>query len=507
MTTSSAYETIKANIGPDGRLPPSFTLEPKTAPDQIAFVPGAEDRIFSPAAVDEQIIQKLAALLKEYFKTESAQCLSQIEAVLEQHRAISLIDPLLQSIRENHEGIDVNNLVNFSFRLAKASANLELIKIAVGMFGLLDLGNVAQVRDIVYTLGLYEEFTLYAAVAASNWTGGNQMIFQLAKNVSGWGKIGAVECIAPDSQEIREWILREGCANHVMDAYLGLPCAVKGDLICALRQDWIDDELFHGIAIIIEALLDEGPARGISVYEYAQEALLRYLTHAKQHVSSVEHLRHILNLRDWAENAKIDYQDAVLAGCDEIINWPEWPEKIVAAAKRRAGRFELFCACRAADYMGIDISALLFEAVQSDLQEYGSYIPDVMKRPEMALQIIGLCEAALPLNIMAQGMGNYFFADRFRKEYQCLEYALLELGRYPLKGVRLVKTALNCPIIRQRNAACRVLSEWSKLEGKPLSELSPELYAETAGIHKAEVNEKTKEFMQKLLDGETGDDQ
>lgn len=54
---------------------------------------------------------------------------------------------------------------------------------------------------------------------------------------------------------------------------------------------------------------------------------------------------------------------------------------------------------------------------------------------------------------------------------------------------------------------CRVLSEWSKLEGKPLSDLSPELYAETAGIHKAEVNEKTKEFMQKLLDGETGDDQ
>ena len=149
MSISSAYEKIKANIGPDGRLPPSFTLEPRTAPDQIAFVPGAEDRIFSPAAVDEQIIQKLAALLKEYFKTESAQCLSQIEAVLEQHRAISLIDPLLQSIRENHEGIDVNNLVNFSFRLAKASANLELIKIAIGMFGLLDLGNIAQVRDIV----------------------------------------------------------------------------------------------------------------------------------------------------------------------------------------------------------------------------------------------------------------------------------------------------------------------------------------------------------------------
>lgn len=53
--------------------------------------------------------------------------------------------------------------------------------------------------------------------------------------------------------------------------------------------------------------------------------------------------------------------------------------------------------------------------------------------------------------------------------------------------------------------ACRALSGWVKLEGKPLYDISPELYTEIAQIHKAEVNEQTKETIQKLLDGEAGD--
>ena len=44
-----------------------------------------------------------------------------------------------------------------------------------------------------------------------------------------------------------------------------------------------------------------------------------------------------------------------------------------------------------------------------------------------------------------------------------------------------------------------VLSGWSESEGRPLADLSPELYAEVARIYQVEVNEKTKEAMKKLL--------
>jgi len=38
-----------------------------------------------------------------------------------------------------------------------------------------------------------------------------------------------------------------------MDAYLGLECGNKGNLIGALRHGSIDDELFEGISVIIDA--------------------------------------------------------------------------------------------------------------------------------------------------------------------------------------------------------------------------------------------------------------
>jgi hypothetical protein len=314
-----------------------------------------------------------------------------------------------------------------------------------------------------------------------------------------------VERLEPETDEIRDWILRDGCANDVMDAYLGLTCAVKGDLISVLRQDSIDSKMFGSVAIIIDALLDEGPVSGISEYEYAGEALSRYLVHAKQHAVNVENLWRILNLRSWAENAEIDYKDEILGGCAEIINQPEWSEKVVAIVKLRDDNFAFFCACNAADRMDIDISAPLFEAVKTEPLKYYAHMPTLMRRPDMAMQIIDLCEAVLPLDEMAEGMGDYLFADKLNHEHQCLDFVLSELAGYPLRGMRLIKTGLNSPVVRGRSIACRALSGWVKSEGKPLSDISPELYTEIARIHKIEVNEQTKETMQKLLDGEAGD--
>ena len=62
--------------------------------------------------------------------------------------------------------------------------------------------------------------------------------------------------------------MRRGCLNVISDAYPGLECAIKGNLIGALRRESadIDDELFEGISTIIDALIDEGPVKGITVY-------------------------------------------------------------------------------------------------------------------------------------------------------------------------------------------------------------------------------------------------
>ncbi len=128
-------------------------------------------------------------------------------------------------------------------------------------------------------------------------------------------------------------------------------------------------------------------------------------------------------------------------------------------------------------------------------------MPDLMKNPGMTDEIIGLCETILPLDEMAEGMGDYFFADKYNKEHQCLEWVLRALYKYPLQGVKLIKTGLNSRVIRERNAACDALCGWTKQAGKPLFEVSQELYDEIRRICDIEVNAGTKDTMEKLLSG------
>lgn len=504
MNKASLYERIKANIGSDGKLPRGFLLNDETPSNQISFAPGAMDGIgmfHDDTVSDKQAVKNIVKLLRKYFNTGNGEYVNEIIDILAENRTISVIDAILQSYGSDHEGIDPNDMVNMSLKLIKTSTNIELVKIGIGLLGLFDLGYCKEAEEVVETLALYADFTLYAVVAASNWTKGNRIIFEIAKVAGGWGKVHAVEELKPETTEICEWILRNGCSNDIMDNYLGLTCAEKGDLISVLRQQSMDVDMFNSIGVIINTLLDEEPVLGISLYEHAKEALTNFLRHAETHADCVQHIWRILKVRHWAQHANEDYKDAVIAQCNVIINRPIWKEKVLAAISRYTESYEFYCACDAAAHLEVDISNELFNIIMEEPLKYCSYMPQLLKNQNMAVQIIKLCENVLPLDEMAEGMGDYLFSDKLNNEHHCLDFVLPELAAYPLQGVRLIETSLNSRVVRGRNLACRALSGWVKRMGKPLAIISPELYSEIDRIYQIEVNEHTKETMRKLLDG------
>lgn len=191
----------------------------------------------------------------------------------------------------------------------------------------------------------------------------------------------------------------------------------------------------------------------------------------------------------------------ILSQCNDIIDRPEWKEKIVTPVKKHNDNFKFFCACNVANRMKIDVSAELFDAVKAQPLENYSHIQQLLKRSDMASEVINLYETILPLDDMADGMGNYLFSNKLNQEHHCLEFILQELGVCPCQGTKLIKTGLNSKVIRGRNMACRALSGWVKVLGKPLAAISPELYTEVARIYEIEVNKETKETLKKLLDG------
>ena len=187
-------------------------------------------------------------------------------------------ETLQSRIVDSHDALDLGNVFNFAVTMAIRSPNRKVVKLALGMIAAFKPGE--EVRAFVRTLGLSDEFTLFAAMAMQSWADPNAEWFDLAKRVTGWGRVHLVRMLRPETPEIRRWLLREGVHNDIMPQYSALDCWIKADVPAALAGP-LSREDFSGIRDIIEALLDEGPVPGISGIEDAEAHLRTFLKRAE----------------------------------------------------------------------------------------------------------------------------------------------------------------------------------------------------------------------------------
>lgn len=495
MSKKSIYSVIRESLTTEGRLPCNFELpREETVPSELKFMAGAKDGIgvfHTSPKNPEKVVEKILGFIK-------SGRMEKIAPIIGTYGALQIIDPLLSAIRENAAKVDSARVGIYAESLALESGNEELVKLGIALLGLFDWSDSPEMQDKIITLGLYEEFTLYAVVVAAGWNNGNDVIFKIAKKVDGWGKIHAVEKLEPETDEIREWILHDGCSNAVMDAYLGLECANKGDLIGVLRRDSLDAGLFESIGIIIDALLDEGPIEGISAYEHAEEALLRYLQFAETYAVSLKHLWRILNTESFLDEAELSNKEELLRLCTEIRGRPAWREQILSTLSDPDSK-DFFYADNAASRLKIDVADLIYQAIKKDPVKNGGYMSQVFHNAEYAKELTVLYEKVLPLDVMAAGMGDYLFSPSLNQECNCLDSILQELRAYPLMGERLVQAGLQSPVTRNRNFACSVLEEWNKVLGCPAASFSPDLYVVLRRVAAVEVNADIKKMMTNLI--------
>ncbi len=494
------YRLIKDNLDENSYLPSGFILPDDTPENQIKFVPGAMDGIcvYHMASADaNNAAANLFKLIRRYSENSNLKNKKKISEFLNENNLISIIDPLLRNIQGNHSEMNPQAIFNIALDFMTNSTDKESVKLGIALAGLLGVDENNEGYKVVFTLGKYDEFSLYSIVTLSNWNGGNQFIFALAKELCGWGKIHAVERLEAQTQEIKDWIIKYGCNNMVMPAYLGLTCAQKGDLISYLRQEMLDKETFTGASVIIDALLDEGPVQGISEYEHAEEAISLYLKHAKNLCKSLEDLFVILNVKYWLKNRE-DNNSRLLDLCDAIINNPEWKNLILKTLNDYDAQ-SIFYVCNIAQRLGIDISESLFNLIENNPLEYSGYISGLYKSSEYAAKVTALYEKGLPLDSIASGMGNLLGLGPEFKAHGCLDFLLQELKEYPGMGRSLVMVALNSPVIRNRNGACNVLEAWKEKGDTSLSQVDSELVYIIKRILAVEIDDELKERYEKIL--------
>ena len=296
--STSLFETITEALV-DGRLPEGFRLP--TEDGDAMFMDGAKDGILvyhrSPGheltGEQAQLITDAVERISggEFYDAEEL-----VWRIADEIGPLDAHDPLRNAIAQNAQRLELGNLFHFGMVLAQSSDRREHVKVALSILSLFQPDEAG--KQVVRTLGLSDELTLFAAAAMSAWDDANREYFALAQKVRGWGRIHLVARLEPETEAIRHWLLTEGVHNDILPAYSAMPCFEKAGVPALLEGDALSREEFSGIRDILLALTDEGPVPGLSAIEDAPKSIRLFLNHAKTISLSEEDNAAIASLRD-----------------------------------------------------------------------------------------------------------------------------------------------------------------------------------------------------------------
>jgi hypothetical protein len=413
--------------------------------------------------------------------------------------------------------------------------------------GLVLLGAVGTLADLptIRSVGRHDAFTLYAGVAAGAIARrvGDDPTYEwwaLARSARGWGKIHAVERlgkIAPDYPEIQDWLLREGCANAVMDEYLGHICATAGNLRGALAVPMIDRGLLDGACTIVCALINGGPALNISDYGDGPAVIADLTRHLAMQASALSHLHTIHTMQQWlgkqglslsgtsrpvvnpegcsprAIEAEKLYRSKLHerrwtaelcnelgAFCRAVMAYPWWPAE-VRRAFDAGDRSEHWLAWRLGPAVGLDLWEDEFARLRvRPLDDYYYAHLTETRDPERLARLVRFAEETLPVDRVATGPADMLLEPPGEPAFRAVSWLVQAMARRAPLSPLLVATALRSPVVRMRIRAVRALANHSSAEwGTPV-------HAALARSLADEPSSKVRDEIYRLMEQTRGSD-
>lgn len=367
--------------------------------------------------------------------------------------ALECVDPLLERLSAGD--LDLAQLEELALYLVTRAPDRDAVKLAMAILGLFEGDDHA---DLFLTLGTHEELTLYAAVALASGPTGERRLFELAREVHGWGRIQTVERLAGTCDpEIQAWLLREGYKNDVMYEYLAYTCATSGGLREALEAPEIDAALLAGATDIIAALIAGGPAQDIGDYADGAAVVARYLDHLGDHDSDVEQLITCAAIRD-------HFDGDLSERAARIVAAPRW-RALVQAGLDADDHLTFHRASHAAELLDIDTWPHHFERLArgGDGWYHAMQTDDrarINRVVELALERLDLAAVATGADV-ALGMGAEF------AEHRNLGFVVQGLRSFAGAGLPLIEAALRSPVIANRNMALNALEAWGARRWPP----------------------------------------
>jgi len=507
----SIYELIKSSIQANGELPEDFKLPPKD-PNGVPWADGALDGVYIYHTVgNEEDIEPLKNIVFQISEGKFEEAQNNLENL--DFFMISRRDPLLNWIIKEQKQINIDNLCEFTISQLSTSKNIEVIKFCLCVLEIIKLETEKDTIEKVKILALSDEFTLYCLNILKNLKNSNEEIFEIAKKVKGWGRIYSIKYLKVTNDEIKEWILEEGCHNYIIPAYTAYTCAKKINLVEILNEDKISNKKFNDISYLMNALLDEEAITGISNLEDRELLIERYLEKAKTLASTEEDYYAVITLKEYIKNNK-EINNELIKICDEILNSENTRNNVKELLKEGYGY-------NIAKYLGIDIDKYILEYLQDNPLKNPYIVFNISERENMK-KLVSLIEKKLTLEKLEGTPTDKFYSKNEKnKEYIFLDTIIKKLGNfgrtegkfvvsvYPVDptasmdepenyigiGENLIICALNSPYVDIRYGAVNTLESW-KEKGYILSN---EIIENIKKLEKLEVDEELKIKLNNLL--------
>ena len=492
----SIYQQICDHLT-EGILADDFSVKEEDHQEgAFRFAPGALDGItcyhMGLSDPGEAAAKEMIRALKCAARGSWEEADHKFAALCKDHRALCLVDYLQNYLRGHVRELDPGEMHAAAVHFLLHSGNIECVKIGLGILELFG-EPVDELKEIIRRLGQYDEFTLFAVWNMQRWKNANEEIYRLARLTRGWGRIHAVERMEPETEEIRRWLLTEGSVNEVMSAYSALTCWTKSGAGELLSGN-ITQEEYQAIAGIMEGLLDEGPVQGLSGIADREQVLLRFLEQSKIYAASLHDFERILNIFAWTEDQEEDYL-SVRRDCDTLLHSKKCILAVSAAVEKGEG-------LRMADLLEIPFRDQLLGCMREDFEHFCYQCGYLLEDPAYVELTLDLFREKLPLSETGNGPEDTMETDSRCADFNALEFLLQELADMPLTGTDLILAGIRSSNPRLRYRALAAAQGWAESAGKPLEQLSPELFEAVKDLETRETAEEMKEMIAPLLSGE-----
>jgi hypothetical protein len=463
----SIYQYISLNIdATTGRLAPgAMTLPDETAMrrfSRLRWVPGALEGLgtrhmqWDGSAKASQAIEFLEAYAGGDAQAEAA--------LYELARADDVVtyynDALdLASVRIPDAEPRLHAL---ALRLATESHDRGPVKLGIAM-----LGSMGEESDlsIIRTLALHDEFGLYAAEAIAELSPDRQdALYQMARKVTGWGRIEAVTLMtATPDPNLRRWLLTEGFRNDVTPQYVAYQCATIANLEGALNGELppaIDETaLLTGVGDLLQSLVKPAPLREPQVYERTPESAIAYLRLVQRQLrskkSSFSFLLTAQVLSDYAASAQwTDEQKAtVTALAAPILQDKGWHKRVVAALgddRANLAQVELAAHLLRVETFPIHLKRLSRNGALADRWRLAFTAAD----QRQLKPLVDVAEKTFGTRFAQRAVGPSSTSD------DALEAVLEAVAKFPGTGTPIVEASLLDMSRPVRRAAVETLMRW-----------------------------------------------